>query len=178
MPLAKASRTVSSPVSALRRAGKDFDGLHHILGDYLKDMSQTQRAMRVGEFFDGWKGPNIAARLGVLVNTRAPHRHAAFRTRRDAMTTVADLSTEIDLPGCYWSDRNDEQVPSASQRRRASCEEGNRSNFEGDGSNFEGDGSNFEGDGSNFEGDGSNFEGDAEKNERARDISVVLPTKS
>lgn len=46
-----------TPAPRVRRAKDDFDGLHHILGDYLEGMSQTQREIIVEEFFEGRKGP-------------------------------------------------------------------------------------------------------------------------
>ncbi|HKW49767.1 MAG TPA: hypothetical protein VJN70_20080, partial [Gemmatimonadaceae bacterium] len=89
------------PAPNVRRAKDDLDGFHHILGDHLEDMSQAQREIIVEEFFEGGNGANIAAHRGISVNACDTHRKAAFRTRRDSMTTVADFSTETDLPDWY-----------------------------------------------------------------------------
>jgi DNA-directed RNA polymerase specialized sigma24 family protein len=87
-----------APAPTVRRAEDDLDGIHHILGDHLEDVPQTQREIIADEFFEGWKGANIAERRGISANTSDTHRKAAFRTRRDSITTVPDFSTEIDHP--------------------------------------------------------------------------------
>ena len=133
-------------------------------GDHLEDMSQTHREIIVEGFFEGRNGANIAARLGISVNTCDTQRKPAFRTRRDSITTVADLSTEIDLPDWYGGVEEMSKRHAARERRRASRERENRSTS-GD-------------DGSNFEGDRSNSRGDRKKSGHAPDVSVVLPTKS
>lgn len=98
------------------------------------------------------------------MNTRDIHRKAAFRTRRDSMTTEADLSTEIDLPN--WYDRIEKMNTrhSARQRRRASRKKENRNNSGGDRSRFGGD--------------PDTSRGARNKNGRAPVLSVAVPTKS
>ena len=54
----------TTPAPTVRRAKDDFDGLHGIPGDHREDMSQTQRAISVEEFFERRTGANIAARRG------------------------------------------------------------------------------------------------------------------
>ena len=157
-------RNYDAPAPTVRRASVNIDGLPHMPGDHLDDMSQTQREIIVEGFFEGRNGADIAARLGISVNTCDTQRKTAFRTRRDPITTVADLSTEIDLPDSYGGVAEMSKRHAARQRRRASGKKENRSTSGRDRSNFEGD--------------RSNSRGDAEKNERARDVSVVFPTKS
>lgn len=127
-------------------------------------MSQTQRKIIVEECFETPKAAHIAARRGIRVNTCDTHRKAAFRTRRHSMTTVAVLSTEMELPDSY--ERNEElnKQHAASQRQRASIKKEKRSSSGGARSNFEGD--------------RSNSRGDRDTNARARDNSVAVPTKS
>lgn len=72
--------------------------LPHLLGDHLDAMSQTQREIIVEAFFEGRKGANIAGCRGIRMNTCDTNRKAAFHARRHSTTTVADFSTEIDLP--------------------------------------------------------------------------------
>ena len=68
-----------------RRAKDDVDGRHHhILGDRLKDMSQTQLKIIVEEFRRRTKGANIAARRAISVHacdTIAKPRSARGATR-------------------------------------------------------------------------------------------------
>ena len=148
----------------MRRAKDDFDGLHHILCDHLEHMSQTQREISVEEFVERLTESEIAARRGITVNSCDTHRKAAFRSRRDSMTTVADFSTEIDLPDWYRRVEEMSKRHTASQRRRASRKRENRSTSGGDRSNFERD--------------QSNSRGDSEKSAHAAHNSIVLTTES
>jgi len=148
----------------VRRAKDDFDGLHDILGDHLEEMSQTQREVIDDEFLEGRTGAKIAARRGIRMNSCDTQRRAAFLTRRDSMTTVADLSTVIDLPNGYGRIEEMSKRDAARKRRGAAGKKENRSTFGGDRSSFEGD--------------ASNSRGDAHKNERAGDVSVAFPTES
>jgi len=160
-----------APAPTVRRAKDDFDGLHDILGDHLEEMSQTQREVIDDEFLEGRTGAKIAARRGIRMNSCDTQRRAAFLTRRDSMTTVADLSTVIDLPNGYGRIEEMSKRDAARKRRRATGKKENRSSSRGDRSNFEADRSSFEG-------DASNSRRDAEQNVRAGDVSVALPPKS
>lgn len=87
-----------APATTVRRASVNVDGLPHMSGNHLDNMSQTHREIVVDQFVEEWKGASIAARRGIRVNTSCTHSAAAFNTLRHSITTVAALSTEIDLP--------------------------------------------------------------------------------
>jgi DNA-directed RNA polymerase specialized sigma24 family protein len=153
-----------APAPTVRRARDDLDGLHYILRCHMEDLSQTQREIIEEAYFQQLSRNDIAARHGISLNTYDNHRKAACRKLRDSMMAVVDFATDIDLPD--WYDRIEEMNKrhAARQRRRASRKKVNRSNSGGDRSNFEGD--------------RSNFRRDADKNARARDLSVAVATKS
>ena len=147
-------------------------------GDHLDDRSQTQREIIVDELFEGRNGATIAVHRRIRVNTGDTHREAAFDTWRDSITTAADLSSTSELPEWYGRIEETRQRYAARPRRRASNKKENRSTSGGDRFKFEGDRRRFEGDRCRFEGDRCKSRGDAEKNARARDVSVAIATKS
>jgi DNA-directed RNA polymerase specialized sigma24 family protein len=164
-----------APAPTERRAKDDVDELYQIIRCHLDDLSHARREIIVETFFEGRKRAEVAARHGISVYTYDNHLQAAFRSLRDSMTQVVDISSDLDRP--HWYDvveKLSERHAAARLRRvsgkkgKRSTSEGDRSNFEGDRSNFEGDRSNFEGDRSNFEGDRSNFEGDRSNSQRDR----------
>ena len=109
-------------------------------------MSQAEREITFEVFFEGCQGANNAARRGIGVNTCGTRCRPALHTRRDSMTTLADLSTAIDLPDCYGRIEEASTRRAARQRRRAACKKENGSTRGGDRSNLEGDRHNPRGD--------------------------------
>jgi RNA polymerase sigma factor (sigma-70 family) len=160
-----------APAPTVRDAHDDLDELHHILRNHMEELSQTQREIIQEAYFEERPRNEIIERRGISPNTYDNHRKAACSRLRDSIMAVVDFATDIDLP--EWYDRIEEmnKRQAARQRRRASRKTEKRSSSGGDGSNFKGD--QF-----NFDGDRSNSGGVPEQNERARDESVRVATKS
>lgn len=74
------------------------------------------------------------------------HLQAAFRSLRDWMIQVVDISTDVDRPHWYDVVEKLNERHTAARLRRVSDRKGKRSTSERDRSNFEGERSNSEGD--------------------------------
>ena len=96
-----------------------------------------QRQIILETTFEGRKRAEVARRLGISVNTDDNHLQAAFRSLRDSMAQVVDISTHLDRP--LWYDRVEEirDRYEATRLRRASGSK--RSTHEGERSAHEGE---------------------------------------
>jgi len=131
-----------APAPAARHAKDDIEELYHILQSHLDDLSQMQREIIEETYFERRKRAEIAARHGISVYTYDNHLQAAFRTLRDSMEQVVDISADLDRP--HWYDVIERLIErhAAARLRRVSGKKGKRSTSEGKRSNSEGERSN------------------------------------
>jgi hypothetical protein len=88
------------------------------------------------------KGPDVAQRVGITLNTHVSFLGTASRSMRQLLTDDAEVFTDVEHS--LWYDVIEElrERDAAAHPRLGSGEKGERSSVEGDRSNFEGDRSN------------------------------------